>query len=181
MATKKKWYEVIGKNQFKGSVIGETLAVDGQHLIGRIININYGNLIDDIKKQNIKLNFIINSVEDNKAVADVVGYELLPSYIKRVTKRLRDKLEDSFLCITKDNVNIRIKPLLLLKHKTGGSIVTTLRNKGREFLINRIKKSDYNEVIDFLLNYRLQRDAKEFLNKIHPVGLVEIRIFKKLK
>lgn len=178
---KKKWVSIYASNSFNNIDIGETLVEEPNEALGKTLKINLADLTQDIKKQNILLTFLANKLQDQRVVSDVVGYEISPSYVKRVIKRAKSKIEDSFLCSTKDEVKVRLKPVILTRSKAKGSVLTLLRHKSRTYFVDNVKKQSYEEVLSNIMSHNLQRGLKDELKKIYPVSLTELRIFKKEK
>ncbi len=176
---KKKWVTIYASSVFNNINIGETLVVEQNEALGKTLEVNLADLTNDIKKQNILLTFAANKIQDQKVVCHIIGYELSPSYVKRVIKRARSKIEDSFLCFTKDEVKVRLKPVILTRSKAKGSILTLLRHKSRDYFVNNVKKQSYDEILSDIMSHNLQKGLKEELKKIYPVSLTELRIFKK--
>ena len=44
---KKKWFNILASSEFRRSVIGETLSIDGNNLVGRIVKVNLMNLTNN--------------------------------------------------------------------------------------------------------------------------------------
>jgi len=161
---KKKWFSIVSDKEFNNLEVGETLASEGTSLIGRTIEVNLANITQDPKSQNIKIKFKVREMKDNQAHANVISYEMLSTYVKRVVKPAKEKVEDSFEYATKDNANIKIKTIFLTKAKTIKSVLSNLRNQSREFLLDYCKKSDYKTLINDLASHNLQRDLKNVLS-----------------
>ena len=176
----KKWYEILASKQFNNLPIGETVAYEDKNLIGRIIKANVANLVRDPKLQNVRLNFRINEIKEGKAHTEIYGYSLVGSYIKRIVRAGRSKVDDSFLVNTKDGVKIRLKPLVLTRYKTQRSVLTALRKLVEKDFREYIEKENYDKFVSELVSKKLQRDLKRKLGKIYPVGMVEIRIMKRI-
>ena len=176
----KKWYEVLASKQFNNVPVGETVAYEDKNLLGRVITSNVGSLIRDPKLQNVRLSFKVNEVKENKAYTEIYGYSLAGSYVKRIIRVGRSRVDDSFLVETKDKVKIRLKPLVLTKYKTNRSILTALRALVKKDFIEYINKESYDKFVSDLVGKKLQRDLKLKLNKIYPIGVVEIRIMKRV-
>ena len=178
---KKKWYTILASSEFNKQVIAETISSDPKSLIGRTIKFSLMNLTREIKHQNIKIIFSINSVNENNALTEVVGYELVPSFIKRITRTGREKIDDVNTYETKNNIKLVLKLLIMTKSKTKRSILSNLRHKSKEFLTAKIQKQDYSELITSLITYTLQKELKSTLSKIYPVAVCDIRVLKKIK
>ena len=178
---KKKWYNIIASKDFNNMIIGETTCNNKDQLIGRIVNSNLGLLTRDIKLQNIKVGFKINKVEDNNAYTEIVKYELISSYIKRVVRVGRSKLDDSFVAQSKDNVKVRIKILLLTRNIVQNSVLTKMRKRIIEYFTKILARDDYDVFVNNLMFYRLQGDLRRDLGKLYPVAVCEVRMMVKLK
>src|SRR3989338_9986981 len=112
---KKEWYQILAPKLFNGAVIGETLVYNPQDMLGKNVSENLMNLTNDIKRQNTKVNFEVVNVENNKAITEIIGYMIIPSSIKRLVRKNVEKMDMSFTCSTKDNKNLRIKPLIIAR------------------------------------------------------------------
>ncbi|MFH1209605.1 MAG: hypothetical protein V1663_02350 [archaeon] len=178
---KKKWYNIMANKDFNNMLIGETTCKDKNQLIGRIVSYNLGQLTRDIKLQNVKVGFKINKVEDNNAYTEIVKYELISSYIKRVVRVGRSRLDDSFICMTKDNVKVRIKVLVLTRNIVQKGLLTNMRKKIREYFSKLLIKDDYEVFLTNLIFYKLQGELRRDLGKVYPVAVCEVRMMVKLK
>ncbi len=177
---KKIWIKIIAPKEFNDVEIGESLVTDASDLLNRTVIANLMMLTGDMKKQNVKIKFIIKEVKEDTAIADIYGYQIVKSYARRIIGDIKSRIEDSFLCDTKDAVKLRIKPLVLTRYKTKGSILKIIRKNIKSILIDEIKKQDYKEIIDSLISYQLQKEMKNKLSKIYPISFFEIRILEKL-
>tara|TARA_Y100000034_G_scaffold135855_1_gene209463 strand:+ start:1399 stop:1950 length:552 start_codon:yes stop_codon:yes gene_type:complete len=173
---KKQWYEILASKHFHNIVIGECVAYEDKNLIGKVINTNLGNLTRDMKLQNVRLKFRVNEVKEGKAHTEVKGYGLATSYVKRIVRVGRSRIDDSFLITTKDNIKIRLKPLILTKHKTQKNVLKGMRGLVKNDFIEYVKKETYTQFVSDLISKKLQRDLRRKLSKIYPVSVVEVRV-----
>ena len=176
---KKKLYLVLSK-EFNNQEIGETLASEDSLILGRSLEVSLAQLTNDPKTQNVKIRFKIIEVKDGKGYAELRDYSILQTYIKRVVKPGREKVEDSFGLVTKDGVKIRVKPLLLTKSVTQKSVLANMRKKTRNFFGQYCSKNDYSNLLQDLFSHNVQKDLKGLLNKVYPLSVCEIRQFQRL-
>ena len=175
---KKKWYRINASKEFKNSFIGESLSDELNNLIGKTINVNLINLTNDPKKQNFKIKFKINEVKNDEAFTEFVSYYAMSTYVKRMIRPGKSKVEDSFNIKSKSNKDFVVKTFLTARSKISNSIKTNLRMKSREFLGNYLREKDIGEILNNLLNGSLQKDLKSVLNKIYPLTMCQIRVFE---
>lgn len=177
---RKLWFSILTPNEFGNYVIGETLTSEPKNLIGRNVRVNLMNVLNDPKKQNIQLTFKIKNVSEKNATTELISYELLPSYSKRLVRKGRDKIEDSFIVETKDKTKLRIKPVMITKTKTQRSKRSMLKKISREFITEKAKAQDMAGVINETISTKLQRELREHLKKIYPLAMLEFKMIKKL-
>lgn len=176
----KKWYEILASKHFNNLSIGESVGYEDKDIIGRVISVQLGSLTRDMKLQNIRVKFRVNEVKENKAYTEVKGYGLATSYIKRVVRVGRSRVDDSFLVTTKDDIKLRLKPLVLTKHKAQRKVLTALRALVKKDFTEYIKKETYDKFISDLISKKLQKDLRTKLNKIYPVSIVEVRMMQRV-
>ena len=172
---KKKWYQILAPKEFNESLIGETLSFDPRLLINKVVTVNLMSLTRDIKKQNIIMRFKVIGLSENKAQTEVLGYHIIPTFLKRIIRRGRDNLHDSFVCKTSDEKNVRLKPLIITVNKTKGAVINSLMKALRNELKEYVRKITYKELVHELVSHKLQSNLKSSLRKIYPLRSFEIK------
>jgi ribosomal protein S3AE len=175
---KKKWYKIIAPSEFNEILIGETLSYDPRLLIGKVVTANLANLTRDIKKQNIIMAFKVSGLKENNALTEPVSYKMVPTFIKRIIRRGRENIHDSFLCSTADEKKVRIKPLVITVNKTKGIVIKSLIKNMRDSLKEYVRKLTYKELVNELVSHKLQGTLKKKLTKIYPLRSFEIKEMK---
>lgn len=178
---KKKWYEIVAPVELKSVALMETLTSDPKLLAGRVIKMNMMTITRDIKKQNIIIAMTVKEVKEGKALTDFTGYEITSANVKRLVKRSKAKIEDSFKCKTNDGHEVIVKPLLLLRKNVQRNVLSSLRMTTRAFITKIAAEKKYSEFLQMILSLELQKKIKEVTKQIYPVGMVEIRVMKKVK
>lgn len=177
---KKRWIAILSSREFNNVEIGETLCVLPDEILGRKIVANLMYLTNDPKKQHVNIKFKANEIKGDKVASEMIGYELSNSYVKRAARKGRNKIDESFVVKTKDNINLKIKPLMITRHKTKGSILSELRKRTKEFISNAAQQYTYSEMIGVIVQNRLQRDLRLNLSKTYPLAVCEIRMIERL-
>ncbi len=172
---KKEWYPIVAPKIFGNVVLGETYVYDPEQMVGKGITRNLMGLTNDVKRQNINVSFKVSSVQNGKAFADVISYYMAQSSIKRLVRKGVQKIDMSFSCKTSDNKDLRVKPLLITRGLTTGSVATKIRRIAQEFLVKYISAITYDNLINDLVNHKLQMALKSESNKIYPLRVCEIR------
>lgn len=175
---KKKWVSILAPSDLGNIEIGECPVTDAGQLVGRSIVANLATL-GDVKKQNTKIKFVVKEIKEGKGITEAESLMLVSSYVKRAARRSKSKIEESFLVKLKDN-DAKVKPLIVTANKVKGSIEKEIRRETKKFLTNYCSKKTFNEVIDALTKYALQKDLKTHLKKIYPIYICEIRVFERV-
>ncbi len=176
---KKKWYEILAPKMFNETVIGETIALTPNSIIGRSVTANLMNVTGNIKKQNINVKFQVTGIKDNKyAITDIISYEMMPAMIKRMVRRGRDTINDSFVVKTADEKYLRIKPFLITTANTSRQIIANLRRSTRYFIAKRLSEKKYYDFVSEVISSKFQSELNGFLRKKYPLKICDIRRFQ---
>ncbi len=175
---KKNWYTIVAPKVFNEIEVGETSGFDGKDIIGRTVKSSLMNFTRNIKKQSITVTLKLTDVKEKKALTEISSFTTSPSAVKRMVRRRRDKVEDSFVVKTKDGKMVRVKPMVLTRSNASNSTLTAVRHAVRYFFINKIMKLSYGEFVDLVLNDRLVKDIKSFVSVIFPTRMITIRAFE---
>lgn len=172
---KKYWVSVQATPEFNNAEIGEIPYSEVKTLPGRVLRTNLYLLTNEPRKQNSEISFKITNSDGKIAHTQIDNYKILNAYIKKVMRSGRDKVDDSFICETKDRVKIKVKPFFITKSKTNKEILSKLRLSIRKNYTEYAKQTDFNKMIKDLVSNFIQREFKQELKKIYPLNLFEIR------
>lgn len=178
---KKIWVPIIAPDEFRSREIGETYVYLPEQLLNRIITVNLAGLIDDPKKQNMNVMFKINEIKENKGQTEIVGYTLSSSYQKRLNRMTKARIEQSIPIKTKDNIEVQIKAIALTKFETNRSVLTAVRAKIKEFLLNNVQSLNYKELMNSVISFEFQKNLHKELKLIYPLSYVLVKTVKRLK
>ncbi len=172
---KKKWYSILAPKEFNNRIIGETFANEPSEMVGRALEVNLMNLLNDYKRQGVNLRFKVISVNDDNAVCKTIGYSLLKSHSRRAVRKGTDKMDDSFITESKDGAKMRIKPMIITRHRVSDAVVSDIRRKTSVYLHEKLKELNATDVFESVIQTKLQRDLRGSLLKTCPIGACEIR------
>lgn len=177
---KKRWYQIQAPKMFNEFVFAETLAAEPESLVGRSIKANISNVLRMGKKQSGELLFKVTEVKGNVCLTSLIGMEVLPPHVKRIVKRAKSRVDDSFVVSTKDDIKVRLKPMILVKSKVQHGVLTALRKGCQDYFSRVALEMAYDEFINRVLMGDLYKDVKAELKKTCPVIAVEMRAFTRL-
>ena len=172
---KKKWFTLLAPKMFQERPLGQTCCSDPDLLQKRTITVNLMSLTGNIKRQNTNIQFEAHSTQGEKILTHVKKIDLVPSFIKRKVRRHRDRIDESFICETKDKKHLRIKPMVVTASRTSRSVQTVLKEKLLETMVKTINNTTYEDLMQDIINFKLQRNIRSALSQTHPIYDVEIR------
>lgn len=172
---KKSWYKVIAPKILGEVEVGEVLAFEPKDLSGKTLTLNLMTVTNNPRNRDYNACFEIVNYEDEKAKTRIVGINMQAFAIKKIVRKGRDKLDDSFVLTTKDGIKLRVKPVIITKNNSSNERKTFLRKLTRLFLLDNISSMELENVFVKIIDNSLNKDLANFLNQHHPVSRVEIR------
>jgi len=172
---KKKWYPLIAPRMFRNAVLGETFVYDENAMIGKTVAENLMNLTGDFKKQNTNINFVVTKIENSKALTEIKGFNMIPTSLRRLTRRNSEKIELSFVCKTSDSIKIRIKPIIFAISSIKSSVGHNLRKTATDYILNYVSKTTFENLMNDLISQKLQNSIRANIKKIYPVRVCQIK------
>ncbi len=174
---KKKWFSLVADGIFENAPLGESLVYTADDLKGRVIGVNLMTLTNDMKQQNITVKFMVHEIKGDIAYASLASYEMLASSIKRMVRKDVERVDSSFVVETKDNIKLRVKPLLVARTSTSVNTAKLLRRMSMEFLVSQINNMSYDDFASGVLGKELPAQMRTYLKKVYPLKVCEIRAF----
>jgi len=176
---KKKWYPIMIPANFGAREIGETYISTPSELIGKKTRVNLSS-IARTRNSNIRVTFEVKEVKEEKGITDLISYELLFGYIKRIVRKNKSKINISEKVKTKDGL-LLTKYIIITRNKVSRGLLTAIAKKARELFVEYFKNKESNKIFDDVINYALQKEMRDKLKKIYPINNVEIRFLKKIE
>lgn len=172
---KKKWYKIIAPKNFRNTEIGEIPTVDAETLVGRNARVNAVTVMNDPRKQHLRLTFRINEVKADQAHTELLGYEIVQAQIKRMSRKGSEKIDDSFVAEAKGGVKVRLKPVLTTRGRANNSVKTAIRKSIQTQVSEDLKKKNFEDFMMDVVSNKTQRALKDSLKKLYPIGGCEFR------
>ncbi|MEK6857817.1 MAG: hypothetical protein AABX39_04490 [Nanoarchaeota archaeon] len=172
---KKKWTPVIAPKWMDEALIGETHVENNEQAIGKTIVASLGSITGDPQKQFTNLKFKMVKAAPDHIQTELIEYQLTPTAVKKAARKGRAKIEDSLLAKSKDGQAVRIKYILMTRGKGRGSLLAALQKKARQWLANELSKMTFDQFMNDLIFYKIQKSLSQALRKIYPVSVAEVR------
>ncbi|MBU0470686.1 MAG: hypothetical protein KKA62_00470 [Nanoarchaeota archaeon] len=173
---RKSWYKIISPKLFGQKEMGESYLSSSENAIGRSMKINLKDLTGNIKDQRLYVNFKINKVDGSLLRTVMTGFQLTPTYVKRMVRKNTDRLDDTFVFKTKDGKKVVVKTLIITMHKAQRSVRAKIRAGLKVQFEEEIKKGDFSTFVANLINRKIQTAIKKNLHKVFPIKELSVRV-----
>lgn len=178
---KKSWYPILAPKIFGEVQIGESLINEPEQLVNKFMKVNLASLTNDGRHRGIEVYLKVVKVEGSRGMTTILGFSTYQNSVKKLIRRKKEKIEDSFRVVTNDNKTIVVKPMLIAHSNISHSVCTSVRKKLREIVVNKAKQDSFEKLIGDFLTGKLQKDIKIEVDKITPIKIFEIRDFSLVK
>lgn len=175
LVKKKVWMPIIAPALFNNQPIGEMYLAEDQSAVGRKVTVSMMVLLGDPQRQNVHMTFEVAKQENGQLLTKVHGFSITPVAVRKMMRRARDRIDDSFMVKTQDGVSIRAKPVLITRARAKGGVLADLRKQLRLNVIRTINKLTFLDLVRDLVAHKYQRDLQDSLRKIYPLQVCEIR------
>lgn len=175
---RKKWYILIAPPAFNHLELGETPANAPEEVEQRTVIVNLMVLTGNAKRQNTNVTFKVTKVQGDKAHTELMSYHVVPASIKRMMRRNKSRIDDSFVCKTKDDRLVRMKPFLLTATAAKNAATTAIRRAAKQHVVRAVAKLSFDALSQELVAGKFQKELREGLNKIYPIVGSEIRVME---
>jgi ribosomal protein S3AE len=170
---KKKWVTMVAP-QFNNHVLGETNVVDTEQTLGKNISMNLMYLAGDPRKQNTTLNFKVNEQKSETVVnATLLSYTVQQPSLRKMVRRGKSKVGDSFKCYTADKKPVTVKVFALARKVITMEVQRSVRREIRHFLVEHVAKKNFMDFMKEVIDGKLQREVKKVASKVYPLKMVE--------
>ncbi|MDO8661044.1 MAG: hypothetical protein Q7K43_04085, partial [Candidatus Woesearchaeota archaeon] len=100
---KKKVWTPVRAPDFMGNVVlCETTVASAQDAIGKHVFVSMLIVTNDPSHQALNADYKIVGVKEGACTTEILGLEWLPAALRKLMRKSREKLDDSFVAVTGD-------------------------------------------------------------------------------
>ena len=172
---KKRWYSLEAPKMFNNVVFGETPTSDPKNLVGRSVKTSLKTFVKTGKRQAVEVKLRVSEVKGSSCVTELESLTIPQPMVKRLVRRAKKRVDDSFIVVTKDETKVRLKPMLLVKDNVQHGILTDLRALAKGYYTELAKELTFSELVNKIIQGDSAKELKQQLRKVYPVSIVEMR------
>ncbi len=171
----KKWFTVHAPGLFNNAVIAEIPANDEKSLINRRVKVGLDFLTHNPQNAFTNMFFKITSVEGTNANTELTKMELPVSYIRSLARKYKSVSDSVLKVASKDNKEMVVKPMVITMNRARSSKIRGIRKEMNEYLKSYFNSNEYAQIINAIVEGRLQAELANKLGHIVQISKVEIK------
>ncbi|MGC8993058.1 MAG: 30S ribosomal protein S3ae [Thermoplasmata archaeon] len=171
----KVWYKIITPESFGSKEIAESPADDPEKMIGRVAETTLYNITGDIKKEYVKLNFKVISVDGTTAKTMFIGHSVTQDYIRRLVRRRKSRIDAIFPLQTVDNYKIRVKITAIADKRLNSSLKSAIRKRIIEAVLSKGQNMLFYEFVTYMFTDQIVKEIEKNVKPIYNIKKIEIR------
>ena len=170
----KMWYQLHAPSMFNYTIMAHTPTDSAEVLNGRVTDVPLEKLTGDFNQKNFMIKFRVNEVRGNNAFTSFDGHRLTSDYKRALTRRKNSRIDCNFVLKLQDDVQIRIKPILMVDKKIKKSQERVLRATAHKCIDESLTKLNLSETLKKIYSGDLSKEVATMLKSTYPTKRVEI-------
>lgn len=175
---KKRWVQVVAPPVLGSKNVGEVLVATPEDAVGKHITLSLASI--EGGKQTVDVDLIIDKKDGNNLSTVLNKYFIIPAALKRMVRRNRSKISDSFVVKLNDGAVVRLKFLLVTRNAVSGSVATSAYHFLRSWAIKESAKLTFDELVKGVITKKFQKALQGEVKKLAPLQICEVRYLELL-
>ena len=168
------WYQLHAPSMFNYAIMAHTPADSAEVVNGRVTEVPLEKLTGDFNQKNFMIKFRVNEVRGNNAFTSFDGHRLTSDYKRALTRRKNSRIDCNFVLTLQDDVQIRIKPILMVDKRIKKSQERVLRATAHKCIDDTLTKLNISETLKKIYSGDLSKEVATALKSTYPTKRVEI-------
>ena len=170
----KMWYRLHAPSMFNYAIMAHTPADSPEVVNGRVTEVPLEQLTGDFNQKNFMIKFRVHETRGNNAFTSFDGHRLTSDYKRALTRRRNSRIDCNFVLNLQDNVQIRIKPIIMVDKRIKKSQEKMLRAVAHKYIEDNLSKLSLSEALKKIYSGDLNKEVATALKTTYPTKRVEI-------
>ncbi|MCP1662224.1 MAG: 30S ribosomal protein S3ae [Methanocalculus sp. MSAO_Arc1] len=170
----KSWYKVYTPETYGKVYIGDIVSADPDNLIGRVMAVSLGEIIQDYSKQYIKMRFRINNVAGDAAYTEFIGHEVTRDYLRSHVKRRTSRIDATVTKKVQGGRELQVTITCFTLNRAKLSHVHAIRAKMLDVVDRLAKEMDYETFAKAAVNGDISREIFKESRTIFPIRRIDV-------
>ena len=160
------WYRLHAPSMFNYAIMAHTPADSPEVVNGRVTEVPLEQLTGDFNQKNFMIKFRVLETRGNNAFTSFDGHRLTSDYKRALTRRRNSRIDCNFVLNLKDDVQIRIKPIIMVDKRIKKSQEKMLRAVAHKYIEDNLSKLSLSESLKKIYFITLRINIKRLINLI---------------
>jgi len=178
--SKKRWISIVAPAMFNNQLLGDIYLANPEDAIGRNVTVSLSSIMAESHRQNVNVGFIIEKKDGNNLSTVLKKYYIIPSALRKMVRRNKSKIDNSFVVKLKDGTVVRLKLVLVTRSKVSGSLGTAVFHFTKSWVVKETGDMTFDQLVQQVFTKRFQRSLQQATKKLCPLQVCEIRYLEKL-
>ena len=170
----KMWYRLHAPSMFNYAIMAHTPADNPEVVNGRVTEVPLEQLTGDFSQKNFMIKFRVHETRGNNAFTSFDGHRLTSDYKRALTRRRNSRIDCNFVLNLQDDVQIRIKPIIMVDKRIKKSQEKMLRAVAHKCIEDNLSKLSLSETLKKVYSGDLNKEVATNLKTTYPTKRVEI-------
>jgi len=170
----KSWYKVYTPDVFGKVYIGDVVSADTANMIGRVMQVSYGEIAQDYSKQHIKMQLRINNVAGDSAYTEFVGHEVTRDYLRSHVKRRTSRIDTTVTLKVQGGRDIQVTITCFTLNRAKISHIHAIRGKMVEVVRRLAGEMNYDSFATAAVNGDISREIFKESKMIFPIRRIDV-------
>ena len=170
----KVWYRLHAPSMFNYTIMAHTPADNPEFVNGRVAEVPLEKLTRDYNQKNFMVKFRVNETRGNNAFTSFDGHRLTSDYKRALTRRKNSRIDCNFVIKLDDEVQIRIKPIIMVDKRIKKSQERVLRAITHKNIEKTLTKLTLAETLKKIYSGELNKEISTKLKTTYPTKRVEM-------
>jgi len=172
---RKRWVTITAPKLFNEAPIGESYVLEPSELIGKVVRTSISSLTGESSRQYTSAGFAITGAVGDKLTTQIKYYKVLPSSLRRLVRRGKERMDESFVVTCKDGKQYRVKPFVVARSKMTGSTLAAMRKAIQETFVKNAASNTHEQYFLDIITNKVQRATVDSVRKVYPLSSLEVR------
>ena len=166
------WYRLHAPSMFNYAIMAHTPADSAEVVNGRVTEVPLEQLTGDFNQKNFMIKFRVHETRGNNAFTSFDGHRLTSDYKRALTRRRNSRIDCNFVLNLQDDVQIRIKPIIMVDKRIKKSQEKMLRAVTHKYIDENLSKLSLSEALKKIYSGDLNKEVATTLKT--PASLMEV-------
>ncbi len=171
---RKKWFKIVAPKLFNELVIGETPAEKEAQAVNRVVEASLADLTGQRKFRHVTVRLRITNIANDKATTRIIGCRVDNSYLKRMVRRRRTKVENIIVVETADKNKVKVSAVTICGTRVEKAKEKAVRKAMDEVISAEAKKAKFDIFMQQLMFGNISNKVFNNVKNIAPIQRVEI-------